>query len=429
MSKFLKIMIVLLTIAAFATPVVIAEDRLSMSGQMRVRGFVKDNANYDSDDNDSAQYFDQRFRIGGTVAVAEGVSATFRLDLWDGTWGVGNNDLTDGSNQAFLTVANSAYTLKAGKMWYGLGNAQAIDTAGTGAVLAFNNLEFSYFKVSEGSTGASDDVDLFTIALKNKTDLYSGTVFAAYKKFGGTDDVDGTEYEDVYVDGYFMSDDYGYIPGYGYFDLELDDDIDDVEDYAIMALGAQATFNLDPIKLNVEVNYFDGDSDNDDTEYKGLQFYLDASTAVSEAASVGAYFAYAKGYDDDDDTVQVDNLSDDGSFLPETYSFMATLFEVYGWDNTFDPAQNGKGVIAGQLYGSFKASDDLSFRAAVNYAQPEEDDDTYESFLTGIISARYAVAANTNLDLVAAYTMPDMEDSNDEDDARLTAGFRLAVNF
>ena len=90
MSKFLKIMIVLLTIAAVAAPVM-AEDRLSLNGEMRVRGWYIDDG---GDSTDS--FMDQRLRIGGKLSVAEGVSITFRFDETEATWGNGGSEFGAG---------------------------------------------------------------------------------------------------------------------------------------------------------------------------------------------------------------------------------------------------------------------------------------------------------------------------------------------
>ena len=87
--KLLKALVVMLVAAALIVPAVsFAEDRLSLSGQMRTRAFHTD-YDFDNNDSDSTQTFvNQRLRIAGKIAVAEGVSVTFRTDITEGTnWG------------------------------------------------------------------------------------------------------------------------------------------------------------------------------------------------------------------------------------------------------------------------------------------------------------------------------------------------------
>ena len=54
---------------------------------MRVRAFHVD-VDDDSDDDSTNTWANQRLRIAGKIAVAEGVSVTFRTDITEGTnWG------------------------------------------------------------------------------------------------------------------------------------------------------------------------------------------------------------------------------------------------------------------------------------------------------------------------------------------------------
>ncbi len=72
-------------------PAIAMEDRLSLSGEMRVRGWHTD-FDYDGDDDDSTNtWADQRLRIAGKIAVAEGVSITFRTDITEANWGSNNS--------------------------------------------------------------------------------------------------------------------------------------------------------------------------------------------------------------------------------------------------------------------------------------------------------------------------------------------------
>ena len=81
--KLVKALVALLVVAGLVVPAVaVAEDRLSLSGEMRVRGWHDDSTVEDvlrggtEDYEQTKTYADQRLRIAGKIAVAEGVSVT-----------------------------------------------------------------------------------------------------------------------------------------------------------------------------------------------------------------------------------------------------------------------------------------------------------------------------------------------------------------
>ena len=138
--KMLKVALVVLVMAAMVTPV-IAEDRLSLNGEMRVRGWFIDN---DNADDDTATYGDQRLRIGGKIAVAEGVSITFRTDITESRWGSGNANgsgrtSVNGSNfqsqhwdRAHIDLTKGNFHLRAGQQYKAYGKTYAVDVQSNG---------------------------------------------------------------------------------------------------------------------------------------------------------------------------------------------------------------------------------------------------------------------------------------------------------
>ncbi|MBD1401140.1 porin [Pelovirga terrestris] len=399
MSRLVSLLIVLLTIAV-ATPV-LAEDRLSLSGYMRVRGYYIDNTNFDKNSNDSSEsYFDQRLRILGKIAVADGVSVHFRQNFSNGKW---ETSSTETRPLAWLNVDKGMFNLKAGKMYYGIGNAIAIDTLGTGFVATMNGaipVEFGYFKLEENNASKDDDVDLYTLAVKHGTDLYNAVVFGGFLRDGGTSGSnDGSK---KYV------------------------------------AGVQTNFNLDPVSVNFELNYFTGEDDNNNLntgtkeKYRGLQLFTDVGTALSEQISAGLVLAYAKGYDD---KTQVTSFTDDGSFLPETYGFFETDYDSWAdSDNAiFRIAEDGDrnaGSRAVQGYVHARIIDALSVRAMVGYAKPDEKGESnFKSMTYGVASANYQLAANTNLRGVYGYYKPKARVAAQEDDAKQVLAFNLIVRF
>ncbi len=154
--KLLKVLVAALLLAAMVTPA-IAEDRLSLSGEMRVRAFHVD-VDDDSDDDSTTTWANQRLRIAGKIAVAEGVSVTFRTDITEGTnWGdhsgfgggPGNPERSNGFgsgrggsqqqwDRAHLDITKNGYHLRAGQLYFGTFGTFAIDTQDNGLVFDFN---------------------------------------------------------------------------------------------------------------------------------------------------------------------------------------------------------------------------------------------------------------------------------------------------
>ena len=148
MSRILKVMIVLLAIAAMVAPAM-AEDRLSLNGEMRVRAFSTDGG-YDNpetaaDEADTDTWVDQRLRIGGKISIAEGVSVTFRFDETEAAWGTPNSDgvnrqgvrFIEGEtgmqwDRAHLDLDFGSFKLRAGQAYFGAGLTAAIDTQDAG---------------------------------------------------------------------------------------------------------------------------------------------------------------------------------------------------------------------------------------------------------------------------------------------------------
>lgn len=414
MSRLVSLLIVLLAIAV-ATPV-LAEQRLSLSGQMRVRGLMSDNQfDYNKNANSgTSSWNDQRLRIAGRIAVAEGVSVHFRTDASVGVWG---NQLPNNTQfqQAFLNVDKGMVNIKAGRMNYSVGNAILVDTQGEMMLLTIKGavpVQIGYTKVAERSTGQAgavqwrqdDDIDLYTIGVMHSTDMYNAVVFGGYWRDGDTQ-----------------------LKAY--------------------AGGVQANLKLDPVNVNFELGYVSGKFDvTGGDKVRGLQAYADVSAAVADNVTVGSDLFYAKGYARKNGTHQITHFTDDAGWRPETRGFMHAQYNMFGGPGrnvtgtltTFDPTRDGKGVIAAQPYVRVKVMDDLSLTAAVGYWMPSEkynsaekasDTTAYKSFITATGSARYALAARTNLDGIVGYTKPKGANSATNDDGAWVAAFNLNVNF
>jgi len=81
MKKLAIALFAVVCMAMFIAPAY-ADDRVSLSGSMRVRAWAE---NYT--DGSDAGWWDQRFRIQTKINVADDVTAVLRVDYGEGQWG------------------------------------------------------------------------------------------------------------------------------------------------------------------------------------------------------------------------------------------------------------------------------------------------------------------------------------------------------
>jgi hypothetical protein len=388
MSKFFKVMIVLMAIAMVAGPA-FAEDRLGLGGEMRVRGWYKDNS------NDVATYMDQRLRIGGKFSIADGVSVTFRTDVTEKTWGAGGSEFGSGRmpqdaqqwDRAHMDLDLGNFHLRAGQQWVGYGilggtiNSQdaglKVDMKGPVSVSAFWLLDDQ-----RGGTATADSY-LFGAQVGHKTDAYSGNVFLG----GQTKAMDADE--------------------------------------SAYLIGVNAMMNLAAVKLQTELDFFFGDA-TATADAVGTQLLVDASMAMGDAATVGGQLLYAMSADAGE--VQYENLGNDFNGYDPLFDVGTNLSnEQIGLGRPFQACGAGAGVMGGRVYGNFTASDALSFGASFAYLVPEDDNNTtVDSLMAFAGGAVYKVMSNTSLH--AQLEWMDYDDTPDTD-AMMNMGVGLFVNF
>lgn len=406
MSRILKVMIVLLAITAMAAPSVFAEDRLSLSGAMRVRGWYTDNtmdadAGYYKDN--ASSYFDQRFRLGGKLSVAEGVSINFRTDITEATWGsngttsglygAGRSGSTQQWDRAYIELKKNGMTFRAGQQNFLLGSIATVDAQGTGLYLNTGGavpvtLMFQRQDNNAGATDANDDI--YGIQVSHATDMYSADAFVAYATMSDNPDTE------IYV------------------------------------YGVDAAFDFGAFKVKGEVNLFDGEVENTTGDITGTNIYLDGSFAASETVTVGAIFFYGDGEADSSDDTQITMIGNGfNGWDPVGYGSFTT---DWNYNRVFDFTGDGAGVIGGEVYTDIKASDALTLTGAFSYLTPEEDDTATTAVdsayvLTAV--ADYALMANTGLSAGLEYTSIDYNQPTpaDLEDASVTGVVRLQVNF
>jgi len=425
MSRILKIMIVLLAITAMAAPVVIAEDRLTLGGQMRVRSWHKD---FDVKGEGTNTYVDQRLRIGGKLSVAEGVSITFRTDITETQWGAGGSEYGSGRggatqqwDRAHLDLDLGDFHVRVGQQYVGYGLAQTINSQDAGIKVSYN--DFSAFLLLDDQNGDSN-----ALAAGNNADSF---LFGANYGHKG----------DNYKANLFFGLQNDSHPGVVDFENVA---LDDSGEELVYMIGVDLVYNLDAFKIAGEFNYFTGDASND-TDAFGTQLMLDVSMAATETLTVGGQFYYAAG---DDEDRQYTYLGNDFNGYDPLFDVGTSLSnEQIGAQRPFDLAKSliglgigvspeaetlggntSTGVVGGRVYTNFKATDAIDLGASFAYMTPEEDKHfkDFDSAMFWAVSASYAVMSNTSLQAQVQYVDADVK--QDVDSAFLT-GVGLFVNF
>ena len=426
MSRFLKTMIVLLAIAAMVAPAM-AEERLSLGGQMRVRGWYKD---MDKKDNSTNTWADQRLRIGGKLSIAEGVSITFRTDITESNWGHGNTygSGRDGSTQqwdrAHIDLAFDQFSLRAGQQFVmfsksGAFNAQSnglkIATKGDIPVTAFFMLQDDNDVTSNGQ---------YVIDNKKTSPTY-GTIIKSPENSNNSD-------------GFY----YGLNAGFG-TDTFKGNAFGAAQkkvtnsDEEVYLIGLESTFNLDAFTVTGELDYFTGDANAKDDAF-GTQAYVDVAFAINETVTVGGQAYYALGDKKDvqyavlgNDFNGWDPLNEHGTGLNNEQ--ITPNKSIFGTDSRpFAIFGNNAGVIAGRAYVDTKIGDNMTLGGSFSYLEPEEDANVkVDSAMNTTVGVHYNVMANTSIGAQVEYISLDQSSKAGKDapEDAYAAGFGLFVNF
>jgi len=418
MSRIMKVMIVLLTIAAMVTPVM-AEDRLSLNGQMRVRGWYLDDERASEDYTSS--FMDQRLRIGGKFSIAEGVSVTFRFDETESAWGDqpgnGSGRFVDGTDRpmqwdrAHLDITKGSFHLRAGQQFLMFGNS-GFDAQDNGLVVDFNG------PVKVTLFGMIDDNNHSYLA-------DSRTIYSSKKNYNSDD--------------YYFGAQVGFKAGIAKVDVYGAGQTDKVDaSEKVFVLGANGKFDLAPVKLEAELDYFTGDADKAaGIDAIGTNLYVDASAALSDTITLGGQLYYAVGTDKSDEAQYYCLGNEFGGW--DALFILGTGLdnEKAGMGRPWDLGdalgyEGNTGIQAIRGYASFKATDTLTLSGSVAYAEPEEDGATsLDSALLVAVGASYDLMANTKLAFQGEYKdiSADETSTKPSDPTVLTGGVALFVNF
>lgn len=370
-----------------------ADDRLALSGQMRVQGYSIDNyTNLDSDnDADKQAWFAQRFRLGAKLTVMEGVTANLRFDFDDDKWGSPNydkhryNDVSEIEiDRAYLDVNMANYQFSAGHLLQGLGNAIAVDQNTTG------------------------------LTFKLKTPVSVSLMYAKFNENGGYTDKGATNDKDFY----------GVNVGYEKENLSCNafiattNDKKANDDDMPIVIGLQGKTEISGIKLNAEFNQFMGDNAAN-KDYMGSQLFVDANTIIG-GAKVGGLVLLALGTDDTTGEEQLTELSDFASFKPLSFGILdytdwSPVEDGYG-RSSFEALGVNAGIMAISGYAEVKVIEKLTLRAQLTFAMPQEEDVTaIDSAIMLNTGLDYELLKGLSFQLSSQYTMVDVENGGDDD--------------
>jgi hypothetical protein len=394
MKKLAIAFIAVVCMAMFIAPAY-ADDRVSLSGAMRVRAWSENYTN-----GDDAGWWDQRFRIQTTINVADDVTAVLRVDYGEGQWGDDYEGLitrprkdftnTIDVDRGYVNIDKEMWSLRVGQQYLGLGILQVLDANATGAKLVLKlpvKTSLIYVKESENGSFNDDnnfeDSDVYALNFSYDTDVFSANLFAITRDDGSAVDDSATMY------------------------------------------GFNASAALGMVDLLGELAFADGDTNDDAIDYVGTQIYLKAAANLNDAFSMGGELLYALGTDDNDEQ-QLTGMCNWWSFVPMSSN---TPFDAdwsaFANGDPFDPTGSNGGVQGITLFGKYNVMDALSLGAKVGYFTPEEDDNTATDDITSFnVWASYMLATNT--ELAVAYLYSDY-DNLDDDYNTLVA--RLQVNF
>jgi hypothetical protein len=428
MKKLLIALLAIMFVAGLFT-VAAAEDKLSISGTMRVRAIDAENYSDFNDDNDEDEraYWDQRLRLSGKFKANDAVSAHFRMDFAEDTWGSdnwGGSRYGEGSelqvDRAYLQVVQDLYTLKAGQLFFSTGeNYIVYDNNTTGVTLTLKlpvTIDLHYSKLDEDSTQG-----LTPAGVSEQTD----------------DDAFTTEDSDAYVVQATYKGE-GFSVGAFYAAIEDSSDafLGTRSEDSPNAFGVFGSLALGQLKLQAELDIFGGDYTNaagSSIDYLGEQFWVNAEYAM-ESLILGGNLLYAAAQDKDGSEEQISGLNNWGAWQPSTYGpFLEDFMQGphAGGAEDFNFTGDGAGAVGGTIYAKWNPMEKLILWGSLAYFEAEDDSTritTTEDITIVNLSAQYEFVPNATIAAMYSTSMISTATGEPDDDASQIAA-RLQVKF
>lgn len=407
MKKMMKALVAVPVLVGLAAVPAIAEERLSLSGEMRVRGWVVDE---DTSGRDDA-YADQRMRIMGKIKAAENVNVVFRMDATEAVWGrydgFGSGRIpADGNSmqwdRAYIDLTQGMFNIQAGLVYAAFSPTSAVNAQDNGIVINVKGavpVKAFFMLDDDGTTAATATTPAVAAQDADDAMLYGVSVSPSFGENVKTE--------------FFAA---GYTGGDTFVDRD------------VYAFGAFASAGLGMATILGEVNFFTGDH-NATTDATGIQGWLAANLAVTDTVTIQPALWYAQAADDNE--FQYVNLGngatgDFDGFDPVWDVGTKLDNEQIALGRPFDWTGAGAGVMGVTLKAFAKLSDALNVGASVGYLTVEDDDIVDADAIAVAAGASYEVMANTSLQAQVQYLSAEIE-GEDADDFQ--AGVGLFVTF
>lgn len=409
MKKMMKALVAVPVLVGLAAVPAIAEDRLSLSGEMRVRGWtVNDDEGIGGRDE---SYVDQRFRMMGKIKAAEGVYAIFRLDATEARWGRNpgfgsGRSPANGSMQwdrAYLDLTQGMFNMTAGQIYAGVSPSQVVNSQDNGIQVKFNGsvpVKAFWLLDDDGYVPGTDPI------ISPTGDVTPGAP--------------PSDEDDAFLYAVSVAPAFGDIKteffGAGYNGGMTDEDV--------YAFGASVAAPMGMATLVGEINFFTGDAD-ENTDAMGLQGYFGADLAITETITIQPLLWYAQAADDGE--VQYQVLGNDFNGWDPVMEVGTKLSnEQISLGRPFDWTGAGAGVMGVTVKAFAKVSDALNLGASVGYLTPEDDGIVDADALAVAFGGSYAIMENTSLHGQVQYLSVD---GDDVDGDGFQAGLGLYVAF
>jgi hypothetical protein len=358
-------------------------------------------------------WWEQRLRIGGKIAIAENISAHFRMDIGEGIWGLdyspgsvarpgfGHHDKFMNSklhiDRAYLQIDKGKWALTAGQQYMALGIAQVFDANATGMVLALDynpvTIALVYAKLDERYCVCDherfDDLDAYAINVAFAGNGFNTNVFYARAS-------DGTDL-----------------------------------DFCPWAIGFNGSTKVGIVDLTGELAFLGGDiatGVNTSVDFSGTQLYLLAKAPITDRVNIGAEFMFADAADAGE--IQLTSLADWNTFSPMSNNTpMSTEFSALPNQDSFDPFGNSCGVIAGTLFADLTVNESITAGCKIGYFEPENDNRLKGADLLAYnMWIKYQLAPNTYLSGTYMCSSADSDNGKFLEDKEIFVG-ELVVSF
>lgn len=433
MKKNLVVAIAAIFVVGLLCNMGIADEMLSLRGEVRARGWSFDNVDstpfyatgYRSEDKQKYEFWDQRFRVQSTISPAEGVKGVLRIDFAETKWGdrlrssyirpdygTGYDVQLD---RAYLDITKGIVNVTAGLQFYALGSRLAYSKQTTGIQAVVKTpvtIHAGFLKLDEGEYRSGSynlkddeddnkDLDQYFIDLGYKNDMFQISAFYAVQNDGGESPNEPVLY------------------------------------------GVHGMTSIGPVKIEAEIDMFGGTVYFDEKEYDvtGTNLYLNGSMAVSDAITAGVYLIYSSG-NDDDDKVKLYHMPNAvyGDLQLADYGLLNAEIFPLGEGHAFNPLvgplnnYNGdptgaSGSIGGGPYIVYKPLKDLTIWGQALFLTADKDDleGKFKSASVYNLSAEYELVKNAFIGVHYMYANADKVD--EDTDSGTVLGTMLRIRF